>query len=84
MPLRERRKAQVNGAPDRSLSGLTASQRGALASLRNLGWELTFVRHPLFQPPAVVIRDAEGRRFAILEPDGTITEQHGLKFRQPA
>jgi hypothetical protein len=81
MPLRERRRDADTDAAATLPAGLTASQRGALASLRHLGWELSFVRHPLFQAPAVVIRDEEGKRFAVLEPDGTINEQHGLKLR---
>jgi hypothetical protein len=77
MPIRERRK-QVPPASEDVRARLNPRQQGALASLENLGWALSFVRHPLFQPPAVVVRDAEGKRFAVLEEDGTINEQHGL------
>jgi hypothetical protein len=83
MLLRERRRTRT-GDEATEPPRLTPSQRGALVSLRHLGWELSFVRHPLFQAPAVVIHDAERKRFAVLEADGTINEHHGLKLREPA
>jgi hypothetical protein len=81
MTIRERRK-DAPPAGEQVRARLNPRQQGALASLENLGWVLSFVRHPLFQPPAVVVRDADGQRYAVLEDDGTINEQHGLVLRE--
>lgn len=82
MQLRERRRpGNANGQAKAALDALTPSQRGALASLGHLGWHLSFVRHPLFQAPEVVIHDETGVRVALLEADGTVNERHPLRLR---
>ena len=83
MQFRERRRSgHANGQASAALDALTPSQRGALVSLGNLGWQLSFIRQPLFHSPEVVIHDDTGRRFALLEPDGTINERYPLRLRE--
>ena len=51
---------------------LNEIQMTSLRQIENFGWQLHFVRRPLFQDPVVVIVSAEGDRFGTLEADGRI------------
>ena len=51
---------------------LNKQQMTSLRQIENFGWQLHFVRRPLFQDPVVVIVSAEGDRFGTLEADGRI------------
>lgn len=77
---RERRR----GAPA-STAGLRAElnehQRLTLAELERFGWELKFIRRPIFQPSIAVVFDSDRRTFAVLEPDGTLNENPGFDIR---
>jgi hypothetical protein len=81
MPIRERR-SDTPASPTDLHARLNPRQQGALASLERMGWSLAFVRQVLFQQPAAVVRDSEGKRYAVLDEDGTINERHGLKLRE--
>jgi len=52
-----------------------------LAGLENFGWELKFVRRPLFQTPVPVVFDSDRKKYAVLEADGTLNENPGFKIR---
>jgi len=60
---------------------LNEAQKFELASLERFGWELKFVRRPLFQVPIPVVFDGERKKYAVLEPDGTLNENPGFKIR---
>lgn len=53
---------------------LNAAQQETLSDLERFGWELKFVRRPIFQPSVPVVFDGDRKTFAILEPDGTLNE----------
>ena len=61
---------------------LNEAQRLELASLERFGWELKFVRRPMFQTPIPVVFDGDRRKFAVLEPDGTLNENPGFEIRE--
>ena len=61
---------------------LNDTQRVALRQLENFGWQLQFVRHPLFQEPVVVVINPEGREFGVLEDDGRINMEAHIAFRE--
>jgi hypothetical protein len=80
MPDRERRHQQESSS--RKLEHLlNADQLATLHSLESFGWELKFVRLPLFQDPVPVVFDGSRERFAILKPDGTLDEEPGIDIR---
>ena len=56
-------------------------QRLALHSLENFGWQLAFIRRPLFVPPVVVVKNVEQSKFAILEEDGSVNLSPSTKWR---
>lgn len=60
---------------------LNEDQRATLADLERFGWALKFVRRPLFLPSIPVVVDGERKTFAVLEPDGSLTEQPGFDIR---
>jgi hypothetical protein len=47
-------------------------QRVALPSIENFGWQLAFVRRPLFVSPMVVVQNLDQDKLAILEQDGSV------------
>jgi hypothetical protein len=76
----ERRKAEKDLS--RSLKReLNEAQRETLESLEHFGWELKFIRRKAFQPCVAVVLDGERKNFAVLEADGTLNENPGIKIR---
>lgn len=60
---------------------LNEEQRCVLGQIENFGWQLAFVRRPLFQEPMVVIKNADGSNFSVLEKDGTIDPEPPIVIR---
>jgi len=77
---RERRQAALRDAAALR-AGLTPSQLKALDTLEQFRWTLRFVRRPMFEDPIPVVFDREGKRYAVLEADGTLNETPGFKIR---
>jgi hypothetical protein len=61
---------------------LNDQQLTSLRQIENFGWQLHFVRRPLFQDPLVVIVSAEGDRFGTLEADGRIEIKNRFDIRE--
>jgi hypothetical protein len=60
---------------------LNEVQRIALNSLENFGWQLAFIRRPLFVPPMIVVKNSEQSKFAVLEEDGSVNLSPSAKWR---
>jgi hypothetical protein len=60
---------------------LNQEQMLTLRSLENFGWELKFIRHPPAEPPIAVVFDADRKKFAVLNQDGTLNEKSYLNIR---
>ena len=60
---------------------LNSAQAETLAALERFGWELKFVRRPLFQPSIPVVFDGDRKTFAILENDGKLNEHPPFDIR---
>lgn len=60
---------------------LNEAQASTLHSLESFGWELKFVRLPLFQDAVPVVFDGSRDHFAIIEPDGTLNENPDIDIR---
>lgn len=77
------KERRSNGKPvsARLLRDLNEAQRMTLTSLEQFGWDLKFVRHPLFQPPIPIVWDPDHKRYAVLEPDGSLNEKAALNVR---
>lgn len=68
--------------PDNLEDYLNVAQIRALRQIENFGWELKFVRRPLFQEPIAVIINTDGDRVGTLETDGRIDLQHHFELRE--
>jgi hypothetical protein len=68
--------------PDNLEDYLNEAQIRALRQIENFGWELKFVRRPLFQEPIAVIINTDGDRVGTLETDGRIDLQQNFDLRK--
>ena len=68
--------------PDDLEEVLNKMQMLALHQIEGFGWQLRFVRKPLFQEPVPVVFSAEGDKIGILEEDGRINMEPDIKVRE--
>lgn len=68
--------------PDRLEDVLNDVQMLALRQIQRFGWQLRFVRKPLFQEPVPVVFSADGDKIGILEEDGRINMEADIKVRE--
>jgi hypothetical protein len=78
---REDKRGTRAALPADVLYYLNEVQRIALHSLENFGWQLAFIRRPLFMPPMVVVRNGEQTKYAVLEDDGSVNLSPQVKWR---
>ncbi len=81
MTHRERRKPDAEKDDATLRAALTEAQVKTIGSLEHLGWSLEFVRHQLFQESIAVVCDSEGKRRAVLEPNGMLNENVEIPIR---
>lgn len=82
MTHRERRQASAQPDDAALRAALTPAQCKTLGSLEHLGWTLEFVRRQLFQETTAVVCDSEGKRRAVLEPNGMLNETVEIPIRE--
>jgi len=75
----ERRNSPIDQATLRQ--GLTPAQLAAVETLEHFGWQLRFVRRPLFREPIPVLFDRAGERYVVLQADGSLDDSQTLKLR---
>ena len=68
--------------PDNLEDYLNGEQMTALRQIQAFGWELKFVRRPLFQEPIAVIINNDGDRLGTLETDGRIELRSDFNLRE--
>ena len=76
----EKRKGEPP-VPDNAIEMLNQLQVRALRQIENFGWQLHFIRRPLFQNPVPVLIDAAGNKLGVLEEDGRLNLQPDLMVR---
>jgi hypothetical protein len=79
--LKERRRAEGKSSGTLKKE-LNEEQRLALAELEKFGWELKFIRRPMFREPIPVVFDSTRRHYAVLNSDGTLDENPGFEIRR--
>jgi hypothetical protein len=60
---------------------LNEMQMLALQSLEGFGWQLAFIRRPLFMAPLVMAQNSNATQFALLEEDGSVNLKPDIVFR---
>ena len=77
----EQRKG-MNPVPENIDELLNEAQLRTLQGLKQFGWELYFVRRPLFQEAVPVLINREGNKTIVLETNGGINEKAEINVRE--
>jgi hypothetical protein len=77
---REKRKGE-KPIPDNLDDILSDDQTLTLRQIERFGWQLKFVRRPVFQQPIPVVVNADGTQIGVLEEDGRLNLNHDIKLR---
>lgn len=72
----------ITPVPDNLEEMLNEAQIFALRRMENYGWELSFIRRPLFQDVLPVLIHADSNKIGVLEDDGTVNMQRDLNVRE--
>jgi len=78
---KEEARGSRSAVPADVIYYLNEVQRLALRSLENFGWQLAFIRRPLFVPPMIVVKNSEQSKFAVLEEDGSVNLSPLVRWR---
>jgi hypothetical protein len=70
-----------NPVPENLEGFLNEAQLSALSRAESFGWELEFIRRPLFQEVVPVLLHPDSGHFEVLENDGTLNTRPGIKIR---
>lgn len=60
---------------------LNEDQLMSLRQMESFGWELAFIRRPLFQEPVAVVSNSDHTNFGVLELDGSINTKPDIVIR---
>ena len=61
--------------------GLSPEQRQTVDTLEQFGWQLRFVRRPIFRDAVPVLYDRAGQKYVVVQADGSLDESQTLKIR---
>ena len=76
----DRRKGDIP-VPDNLEEVLNVAQQRALTGITYLGWVPRFLRCPMIQEPVLILHHPAEDRIAILDADGRLETQAGVKLR---
>ncbi len=79
--LKERRRS-AHASTSLLRAQLNEAQLLTLRELERFGWEIQFVRRPLFQDPVPVVVDGDRKTYAVLTPEGELDESPGFNMRR--
>lgn len=82
MALSDQRRRTEGRPPSALRRTLNQDQLLALIDLEKFGWELKFIRRPMFEQPVPVVFDSDRKHYAVLKPDGTLDETPGFDIRR--
>ena len=68
--------------PDHADNYLNTAQRSGLHKIESFGWNIKYIRHPLFQDPIVFVSSADGKSIGVLEDDGRLNLEFDVKIRE--
>ena len=60
---------------------LNELQLSELHKIESFGWNLLYLRRPLFQEPVAVVIHDDGQAMAVLEQDGSLNLESKLQIR---
>lgn len=74
-------RKKMNPLPHNYYGRLNGDQLLALRLVENFGWGMKFVRRSLNQKPTYVIYNENTQQYAVLDDDGTLNIESGIKIR---
>ena len=80
--MEQEQRNKMNPLPDNFHKRLNADQLLALRLVENHGWGMKFVRRPLNQKPTYVVFNGNTQQYAVLDDDGTLNIETGIKIRK--
>lgn len=60
---------------------LSPDQLMTLRQIENFGWQVAFVRRPLFQQSIIVVSSTDKRKVGVLEDNGQLNLQPEIRIR---
>ena len=79
--MEQEQRNKMNPLPDNFHKRLNADQLLALRLVESHGWGMKFVRRPLNQEPTYVVFNDNTQQYAVLDDDGTLNIESGIKIR---
>jgi hypothetical protein len=67
--------------PDHHYTYLTQEQKTQLKKIEGFGWQLKFIRRPLFKPVTVVVMNSDSDSIGVLEEDGRLNLEPDVNIR---
>lgn len=80
-PARNEKRGTQAAIPMALARYVTDIQLAALRSLESFGWQLAFIRRPLFMQTVVVVESPDKRKVAVLEQDGSVNMDGFITLR---
>ena len=77
----DKRKGE-NPVPDDIKEHLNYAQLALLRTIEGFGWNLKFIRRPLFRETVVVVTNPDGSAIGILEDDGRLNLDPTIDTRE--
>ena len=78
---REKRNRQPPVPPNLD-EVINPDQLMTLRQIENFGWQLEFVRRPVFDEHVVVVSSADSGKFGVLEDTGELNLEHEIRVRR--
>lgn len=78
---RNERRGRMPAIPPDYRAMLNDQQKIALRNVENFGWQLAFVRRPMFEDPVFVVTSPDRLCHAILEADGEVNRDPQIVIR---
>jgi hypothetical protein len=75
------RRGKLERVPPELRNRLNPDQSITLRMIQKFGWELAFVRHPIFEPSMPVVLSPCRQRCAIILDDGELELNPGIAVR---
>ncbi len=79
--MEQEQRGKMSPLPENFHKRLNTDQLLALRLVENYGWGMKFVRRPSNQKPTFVIFNNNTHQYAVLDEDGTLNIETGIKIR---
>ena len=79
--MNEDKRHSGHQVPEHHNTYLTEDQIRELKRMEGFGWQLKFIRRPLFKPAIVVLCSNDNDSIGVLEEDGTLNMEPDVEIR---